>query len=111
MNALRWARSNWRWGVFDQGIAMGVDCQRLDRSAAAPVRDECRSGEKGQGTDLIERPGESGGPGPSLGETQDDAPAAIDQATREGEDPGAHGARHGELIVGMDVTEETQSSG
>ena len=72
----------------------------------------CRgSREQGQGPDLLEGPGERRHPWPALGETQHDGSAAIDEASGEGEETGAHGAGDGELIIGMDVAELGTSSG
>ena len=64
-----------------------------------------RSGDERQRSDLIEGPGEGGGPGPSLGEAQDDGSASIDEASGQCEDPGPHRAGHGELFVGMDIAQ------
>ena len=48
------------------------------------------SREEGQGSNLLEGPCQCGRPGPALGETQHDGSAAVDEATREGEDAGVH---------------------
>ena len=56
-------------------------------SAAAPVRGVERSGDEGQGADLIERAGEGVAQGQRSGRRRTSGPASVDEASGKGEHP------------------------
>jgi len=58
-----------------------------------------------QGTQKIEGPFEGLGPRPVERRAQRWAAGAADEAAGDGQEAGAHGAGHGEMVFGRDVSE------
>ena len=83
-------------GVFGHGSAM---------SRSAGARFGGWSGELWDGAYLAERGVERVGPGPSGREPECGSSAAVHDPSGKRDESGAYGARDGELIVGVDVTE------